>query len=178
MAAFEVLNEICQEFSDELVNGSVGSSPRVDASQTAWTQPGDNALVRDRDERAGSSNAAMSAMYAVMKMFYSRHDIYISCMQELQRAQAAQRRMRGRVHRHQRAVRAAQNEIGNYMIAFEAHWGQFVRAIVERDVAIAEVQGIRVETDEANHLAETREAARIWMVFQAARQATEFDHRE
>ena len=50
----------------------VESFPRVDASQTAWTQPGGNALVRDRDERAGSSNAAMSAMYAVMKMFYSR----------------------------------------------------------------------------------------------------------
>ena len=32
MAAFEVLNEICQEFADELVNGHVGSFPRVDAS--------------------------------------------------------------------------------------------------------------------------------------------------
>ena len=35
-----------------------------------------------------------------------------------------------------------------------------------------------MERDEAIHLAETREAARIWAVFQAARQATEFDHRE
>jgi len=78
---------------DELVNGPVGSFPPVDASQTAWTQPGGNALVRDQDERAGSSNAAMSAMYAVMKMFYSRQDSYISCMQELQRAQATQRRL-------------------------------------------------------------------------------------
>ena len=64
------------------------------------------------------------------------------------------------------------------MIALEAHWGQFVRAIVERDVAIAEVQGIRTERDEAIRLAESREAARIWTVFQAARQAMEFDHRE
>ena len=72
MAAFEVLSEICQEFSDELVDGPVGSFPRVDASQTAWTQPGGNALVRDRDEREGTSNATMSAMYAIMKMFYSR----------------------------------------------------------------------------------------------------------
>ena len=71
MAAFEVLSKICQEFDDDLVNGPVGSFPRVDASQTAWTQPGGNALVRDRDERAGSRNAAMSAMYAFMKMFYS-----------------------------------------------------------------------------------------------------------
>ena len=86
MAAFEVLSEICQEFGDELVDGPIGSFPWVDASQTAWTQPGGNASVRDRDERVGSSNAAMSAMYVVMRMFYSRQDSYISCMQELQRA--------------------------------------------------------------------------------------------
>ena len=86
VAAFEVLSEICQEFGDELVNGPVRSFPRVDPSQIAWTQPGSNALVRDRDERAGSSNAAMSAMYAIMRMFYSRQDRCISCMQELQRA--------------------------------------------------------------------------------------------
>ena len=86
MAAFEVLSEIYQEFSDELVNGPNGSFPQVDASQTAWTQPGGNALIRDRDERAGSSNATMSAMYVVMMMFYSHQDSYISCMQELQRA--------------------------------------------------------------------------------------------
>ena len=72
MAAFEVLSEIYQEFGDELVNGHAGSFPRVDASQTAWTQPGGNALVRDRNERAGSSNAAMTAMYVVMRMIYSR----------------------------------------------------------------------------------------------------------
>ena len=80
MAAFEVLSEICQELSDELVNGPVGSFPQVDASQTTWTQPGGNALVRDWDERAGRSNAAMSAMYAALKIFYSRHDSYISYM--------------------------------------------------------------------------------------------------
>ena len=80
-------------------------------------------MVRDRDERAGSSNAAMSAMYVVMKMFYSRQDSYISFMQELQRAQATQRRMRGHVHRHQRAVKAAQNEIGNFMIALDTRRG-------------------------------------------------------
>ena len=86
MAAFEVLSEIYKEFSDELINGPIGSFPRVDASQTAWTQPGGNALVRDQDERVGTSNAAMSAMYAVMRMFYSHRDSYTSCMQELHRA--------------------------------------------------------------------------------------------
>ena len=86
VAAFEVLSEICQEFGDELVNGPTRSFPLENPSQTAWTQPGGNALVRDQDERAGSSNSTTSAMYAVVKMFYSRQDSYISCMQELQRA--------------------------------------------------------------------------------------------
>ena len=47
VAAFEVLSEICQEFGDELVNGPTRSFPWVDTSQTAWTQLGGNALVRD-----------------------------------------------------------------------------------------------------------------------------------
>ena len=41
--------------------------------------------------------------------------------------------------KHRRAVRAAQNEIGNYMIALEVRRGQFVHAVAERDAAIAEV---------------------------------------
>ena len=68
------------------MNGPVGSFPRVDASQTVWAQQGGNALVRDRDERVGSSSATMSAMYVVMRMFYSCQDSYVNCMLELQRA--------------------------------------------------------------------------------------------
>ena len=128
----------------------------MDASQTAWTQQGNNALVGDRDERAGSINAAMSAMYAVMKMFYSRQDSYISCMLELQRAQAAQCRLRGRVRRHQRAVRAAQHEIDNFVIALEARRRQFGRAVVERNAARVELQGIHAERDDVIRLAENR----------------------
>ena len=81
----------------------------------------------------------MSAMFVVMRMFYYRQDSYISYMQELQRAQATQHRMRGHVRRHRRVVRAAQNEIGNYMTALEAHQGQFVRAVAEGDAARAEL---------------------------------------
>ena len=55
------------------------------------------------------------------------------------------------------------------MAALEARQGQFVCAVAERHAAIVEVQGIHVERDEAIRLAETREAARIQMVFQAAR---------
>jgi len=45
------------------------------------------------------------------------------------------------------------------MTALEAHRGQFVRDVAERDVAIVEVQGIRVERDKAIRLAESREVS-------------------
>ena len=81
----------------------------------------------------------MSAVYVVMRMFYSRQDSYISYMQELQRAQATQRRMRGCVCRHRRAVGVAQHEIDNFMIALEAHRRQFGLAVAERNAARAEL---------------------------------------
>ena len=56
MVALEALCEICQEFGDELINGLAETFPRVDPSVTAWMQPSGNALVRDHDERAESSN--------------------------------------------------------------------------------------------------------------------------
>ena len=83
MVTLEALSEICQEFGNELVNGLARTFPRVDPLVTAWMQPGGNALVRDRDERVESSSAAMSTMFAILKMFYSRQDSYISCMLEL-----------------------------------------------------------------------------------------------
>ena len=86
MVALEALSEICQEFGDELVNGLARTFPRVVSSVIAWMQPGGNALVRDHDERTKSSSAAMSAIFDVLKMFYSRQDSYVSCMLELQRA--------------------------------------------------------------------------------------------
>ena len=50
--------------------------------------------------------------------------------------------------------------------------------MAERDASRAELQGVRVERDEVICLAKTREAARIRIIFQAARQAIEFDRRE
>ena len=41
-----------------------------------------------------------------------------------------------------------------------------------------ELHGVRAKRDEVIHLAKNREAARIRTVFQAARQATEFEQRE
>jgi len=139
VVALEALSEICQEFGDELVNSQAETFPRVDPSMTAWMQPGGNALVRDHDERAENSSAAMSAMFVVLKMFCSYRDSYVSCMLELQQAQATQRQLCGRVHRHQRAAREAQRETNNAIIALEAHRVQLVNAIAKRDVARAEL---------------------------------------
>ena len=74
MVAFEVLSKICQQHKDELTGSAAGTFPRVDPSTTVWAQHNNNALIQDRDEHADSSSPAMSAMFAVMKMFYTRLD--------------------------------------------------------------------------------------------------------
>ena len=72
--AFEVLIQICQQHGDELTGSAAGIFPQVDPSTAVWAQRNRNALIQDRDERADSSCPAMSAMFAVMKMFYTRED--------------------------------------------------------------------------------------------------------
>ena len=42
------------------------------------------------------------------------------------------------------------------MTALEAHWGQFVQAVAERDAVRAELHDVRAERDEVIRLAETR----------------------
>ena len=73
------------------------------------------------------------------------------------------------MRRHQWAAREAQRETNNAIIGLEACWVQLVKAIAERNSGSTELQDIRGERDEVIHLAETREAARIQTVFQAAR---------
>ena len=51
------------------------------------------------------------------------------------------------------------------MTALDAHRRQFVRAVIERDAARAELQDVCAERDEVIHLAETRETARIRTMF-------------
>ena len=82
------------------------------------------------------------------------------------------------MRRHRRAAKEAQGETDNAITALEARWVQLVNVVLERDVARAELQDVHAERDEIIRLAKTREAARIWTVFQAARQTTEFDRRE
>ena len=69
------------------------------------------------------------------------------------------------MRRHRRATREAQREADNAIIALEAHRVQLVNAVVERDVARAELLDVHAERDEVIRLAKTREAARIQTVF-------------
>ena len=75
VVAFELLSQICQQHSDELTGSAAGVFPRVDPSTAVWAQRNRNALIQDQDERADSSSPAMSAMFAVKKMFYTHQDI-------------------------------------------------------------------------------------------------------
>ena len=74
VVAFEVLSQICQQHRDELTGSAADTFPQVDPSTVVWAQRNRNALIQDRDERAESSSPTMSAMFAVMKMFYARQD--------------------------------------------------------------------------------------------------------
>ena len=72
--AFEVLSQICQQHGDELTGSAAGTFPRVDLSTVVWAQCNRNALIQDWDEQADSCSPAMSAMFVVMKMFYTYQD--------------------------------------------------------------------------------------------------------
>ena len=71
VAAFEILSTLCQQHGDSLTNSAAGSIPQVDLAMAVWRQHDCVSVVRDRDERAQSSSPAMSAVFAVMHMFYA-----------------------------------------------------------------------------------------------------------
>ena len=74
VVAFEVLSQICQQHGDALTGSAAGMFPWVDPSTTIWEQCNHNALIRDWDEQANSSSPAMSAVFAVMKIFCTCQD--------------------------------------------------------------------------------------------------------
>ena len=74
VVAFEVLSQIYHQHGDALTGSAAGMFPWVYPSTAIWEQCNHNALIRDRDERVNSSSPAMSAMFAVMKMFCTRQD--------------------------------------------------------------------------------------------------------
>ena len=61
----------------------------------------------------------MSAMMAVLKMFYDRQSTYVSVLIALQQAQNKRRKWQKHAHKYDKELRAAQNEIGGFMDALE-----------------------------------------------------------
>ena len=66
----------------------------------------------------------MSAIFAVMKMFYTRQDTrdfwqesYTTCMDRLMRAEAAQQKLRKHVRKHKKASSEAQWETDQAYVA-------------------------------------------------------------
>jgi hypothetical protein len=98
--AFEVLSQIYQQHGAALVNSAAGTFPQVDPATTVWRQHNRVSVVRDRDERAQSANPAMSAMFTMMQMFYSREarvfwqESYDVCRNELIEAENMQGKLR------------------------------------------------------------------------------------
>ena len=142
MVAFEVLSKICQQHGDELTDSAAGTFPRVDPSTTVWAQCNSNALIQDWDERANSSSPAMSAMFAVMKMFYTRPDTrdfwqesYTTCWDKLMRAKAAQRKLRKCVCKHNKAASEARWETDQAYVALGNLHTQIEQVDQQRAVA-------------------------------------------
>jgi len=114
-----------------------------------------------------SSSPAMSAMLAVLKLYYVHQDTYIEAMLALQQAQVGQRKQRKRVRKHRKAFSDAQAEIQNYHTTLQARRNQVENAVRECNEAQARMMQMTRERDEAMRLAENREAARVRALFHA-----------
>ena len=75
-----MLLEICQDFGDELVNGPAGTFPRVNPTDTFVSQIGTEPLEMREAMLGYSSSPTMSAMLAVLKLYYVRQDTYVEAM--------------------------------------------------------------------------------------------------
>ena len=62
----------------------------------------------------------MSAMIAILKMFYDRQSTYVSVLIALQQAQKERRKWKKRACKYGNELRIAQNDIGGLMSALEA----------------------------------------------------------
>ena len=118
------MSQIYQQHGDELTSSAAGTFPRVDLSIAIWAQRNRNALILDWDEWADSSSPAMSTMFVVMKMFYTRQDTrdfwqesYTTCMDKLMRAEAAQHKLKKRVRKHKKVASEARWETDEAYVA-------------------------------------------------------------
>jgi len=119
----------------------------------------------------------MSAMLAVLKLYYVGQDTYVEAMLVLQQAQAGQRKLCKRVRKHRKAFSDAQAEIQNYHTALQARCNHVKNAVRERNEAQAHMMQMTRERDDAMRLAENRETARVRALFQAEVRAQELIHR-
>ena len=71
-----MLSQICEQHRDELTDSAADTFPHVHPFTTVWAQHNHNVLIQDRDEQTESSSPAMSAMFAMMKMFYAHQDTW------------------------------------------------------------------------------------------------------
>ena len=86
----------------------------MDLATIVWRQHDHVFVVRDHDERAQSLSPAMSAMFAVLQIFYAREDAryfwqesYNICVNKLMEAREVQRRLKKRVCKHKKIAREA-----------------------------------------------------------------------
>jgi hypothetical protein len=68
-AAFRVIRDIMNKFSNKLAAALAGTFPRDDPRDAIWVQPQGSALIRGSDEGQASDNHAMSAMFAAIRAY-------------------------------------------------------------------------------------------------------------
>ena len=82
--------------------------PRVSVTDTFVSQIGTESLEMSETILGYSSSPAMSAMLAVLKLYYICQDTYVEAMLAPQQAQIGQRKLRKRVRKHRKAFSDAQ----------------------------------------------------------------------
>ena len=99
-------------------------------------------LIRDQDEWADNSSPAMSAMFIVIKMFYTRQDTrdfwqesYTICMDKLMRVEATQCKLKKHVCKHKKAASEARWETDQAYVALGNLHTQMEQVDQQRAVA-------------------------------------------
>jgi len=151
--------------------------PRVSVTDTFVSQIGTESLEMSETILGYSSSPAMSAMLAVLKLYYICQDTYVEAMLAPQQAQIGQRKLRKRVRKHRKAFSDAQAEIQNYHTALQVRHNQVENAVRERNEAQARMMQMTRERDVVMRLAENREAARVRALFHAEIREEELIHR-
>ena len=98
---------------------------------------------------------------AVLKMFQDRQGTYVSALTALRQALKEQLTWKKCACKNGKELRTAQNDIGGLMSALENRRQQYVRVVRERDVNQDRIMQLTREQDDALHLAQIRDNARI-----------------